>query len=245
MLFRSCTLAALISKAFQLKDYQFPGRASLASNSFDVAARVPAGATPEEFLVMLQNLLEERFALSHHFEQQTMRGYHLTIAKGGSKLKASAPSSAVAQPARRPESGDHGFGSAGSNQAGHEHTGVVNFNGRARYQASERTMSDLASMLSNELAKPVDDQTGLKGKYDISLSWTSDNNNAVVHAGGDFGGDHNHGGGGGGAAGPADGSGPTLFGALESQLGLRLVEGEKSATRVFIVDHIEKVPTSN
>ena len=75
----NCTLAALISKAFQLKDYQFPGRASLASNSFDVAARVPAGATPEEFLVMLQNLLEERFALSHHFEQQTMRGYHLTI----------------------------------------------------------------------------------------------------------------------------------------------------------------------
>src|SRR5450432_3154336 len=51
----NCTLATLISKAFDLQNYQFPGQSSLGDNNFDVMAKIPAGATPEDFRAMLQN----------------------------------------------------------------------------------------------------------------------------------------------------------------------------------------------
>ena len=100
-------------------------------------------------------------------------------------------------------------------------------------------------MLSNELTKPIDDLTGLKGRYDIALSWASDTGAHALAPGG-FGGDHNHGGTrGSAAAGSDDRSGPALLDALQSQLGLKLVAGERSAARIFIVDHIARVPVPN
>jgi uncharacterized protein (TIGR03435 family) len=239
----NCTRAALISRAFELQDYEFPARASLMGETFAIAAKVPAGTTREEFLVMLQGLLKERFKLDYHFENKTLRGYHLILAKGGTRLKESnAASKPTADIPSRPV-GDtaHGYGQGG----GHEHTGVTNFNGQARYEVKDRTISDLVRMLSNELTKPIDDLTGLKGHYDISLNWAS-NTGAHALAPGGFGGDHNHAGPSGGAAGGSDDqSWPALLDALQSQLGLKLVAGERSAARVFIVDSITKAPLPN
>src|SRR4249920_463203 len=59
----NCTLATLIGKAFELQNYQFPGRMSLAEGTFDITAKIPPGATRDEFLAMLQNLLKDRFGL--------------------------------------------------------------------------------------------------------------------------------------------------------------------------------------
>ena len=79
-----CSLATLISKAFDLRDYQFPGKSSLGDRTFDVMAKVPPGATPAEFRTMQQNLLKERFGLAFHYQEKSLRGYHLVIAKNGS-----------------------------------------------------------------------------------------------------------------------------------------------------------------
>ena len=57
-----CSLATLIVKAFKLQPYQFPGRTSLTDNTYEILAKIPPGATPEEFSAMLQNLLKDRFA---------------------------------------------------------------------------------------------------------------------------------------------------------------------------------------
>jgi uncharacterized protein (TIGR03435 family) len=224
----SCTLAALISKAFQLRDYQFPGKASLPGGGFEIAAKIPPNATQEQFSLMLQNLLKERFGLAYHLEEKTLRGYHLTVAKNGPKLKE-----ATGAPVATAERWGQG--------ESHSHSGAMNFNGQARYQGSGRTMADLVQVLSDQLGFPVDDQTGLPGKYDIALSWTSDSTGNVPPHG--DGGDHA--GHGGPPSAGGDTSGLGLSEALQSQLGLKLVQGNKSAAKIFVVDHIEKLPISN
>jgi uncharacterized protein (TIGR03435 family) len=72
---------------------------------------------------------------------------------------------------------------------------------------------------------PVADATGLQGKFDFTLSW-------VMDRGAPF------------APPPDDDAGPTIFNALQSQLGLRL-EQKKGPVDRLVIDHAEKVPTGN
>jgi len=211
----NCTLATLIGKAFDIQDYQFPGRSSLLDNTFDVMARIPTGATREQFLAMMQTLLRDHFRLASHFTDKTLRGYHLVVAptgsKTGSKLKESSDNAQVQQP---------------NGNAAHTHSGLFVIGGSATYRGDHKTAAQLAQLISDQLGLPVDDQTGLTGQYDIALAWAG--NGSSVHAGG--GGNHVDGawsGGGGGAGhgehGPTGSaqsplineSGPTLFEACK------------------------------
>jgi uncharacterized protein (TIGR03435 family) len=85
----------------------------------------------------------------------------------------------------------------------------------------------------------VVDQTGLTGKYDFNLEFTSENMPAIppgaVPAMGR-----------GDAAGPPAPSdqAPTLIAALQEQLGLKL-DAKKLPVDIVVVDHIEKSPTEN
>jgi uncharacterized protein (TIGR03435 family) len=75
----------------------------------------------------------------------------------------------------------------------------------------------LAGLLSGQLGRPVIDKTGLTGKYDFELKWTPDNAPAP--------------------------DGPSLFTAVQEQLGMRL-ESVKSPVEVVVIDHVEK-PDAN
>jgi uncharacterized protein (TIGR03435 family) len=84
-------------------------------------------------------------------------------------------------------------------------------------------MESLASNLSWLLNSPVVDMTGIKGLFDLTLQWTPD-----------------------GGAGPADAAapaGPSIFTALQEQLGLKL-ETQKAPVEMIVIDKIEK-PTEN
>jgi uncharacterized protein (TIGR03435 family) len=84
------------------------------------------------------------------------------------------------------------------------------------------SIPELAAMLAStgELENKVVDATGLAGYYEFSLEWKPEN-----------------------AA--AEGTqGPSLFLALQEQLGLKL-EATKGPVPVSIIDHIEKIPTGN
>jgi uncharacterized protein (TIGR03435 family) len=223
-----CSLATLIIKAFNLQPYQFPGRASLTDSNYEIMAKIPAGATQEEFSAMLQNLLRNRFGLTWHFQEKSMKGYHLVIAKDGQKLTESTGQ-------RRTGPGES-----------HDHNGAVVFGTSAAYRASNQTTGDLACVLSDQIGLAVDDQTGLAGKYDISLRWSgAEAAHPGNHADGASYGGAGHAGheGGGGAA--SDPSGPTLFDAIQQQLGLKLVPAEQAATRLFVVDRVTQRPTEN
>jgi uncharacterized protein (TIGR03435 family) len=75
----------------------------------------------------------------------------------------------------------------------------------------------------------VVDATGLKGVFDFTLEWSPDDTRRMpppddsVNAGS---------------------SGPSVFSALQEQLGLKL-EGRKGPVEILMVDHIEKAPTAN
>jgi uncharacterized protein (TIGR03435 family) len=73
-----------------VKGYQISGPAWLASERYDIAAKVPAGATQEQVDVMWQNLLLERFGLRLHHESKEFKVEELVVAKGGPKLKETA-----------------------------------------------------------------------------------------------------------------------------------------------------------
>ena len=124
------------------------------------------------------------------------------------------------------------------------------FGGSAAFRGDHKTTAELAQILSDHLGQPVDDQTKLAGKYDISLRWSgSVTQSGGNHPEGAWGGGAGHGGHSGGGAGAYtrrdDQSAPTLFDALQSQLGLRLVASERAMARVFVIDHVEQTPTAN
>ena len=81
-------------------------------------------------------------------------------------------------------------------------------------------MAFLASTLSSTLGRRVIDRTSLTGPYKFSLKWTPDDRPAS-----------------------ADNSGPSLFTAIQEQLGLKL-ESTKGPVEILVIDHAEK-PSEN
>jgi uncharacterized protein (TIGR03435 family) len=78
------------------------------------------------------------------------------------------------------------------------------------------------------------DKTGLTGRYDLTLKWTPDQNQGMMPGGPRPSGED---------APPADATGPSLFTAIQEQLGLKL-ESEKAPLDVLVVQHVER-PTEN
>ena len=229
------SLANLITMAYDLRRFQLTAPSWLDGERFNIAAKAPLGITREQLLVMAQNLLIERFGLKLHREQKEMPLYRLVVAKGGPKLKESGPlPDAGDQPPPRPDSqprftmGKDGYPSLPPGQ-----TMMVMMNGRAKRQAVRETMPILARMLAIQLDKPVTDATGLTGTYDFTLFWGESMRMGPPPPPGAE-----------GAAPAADDSGPTLFTAVQEQLGLKLESG-KGPVEILVVDHSEKSPTEN
>ena len=103
-------------------------------------------------------------------------------------------------------------------------------------EANGGTIGFLTHALSNFVGSTVVDKTGLTGNYDFSLKWTPDEN-SIPNAGPAGGGPPRQG------DAPVDPNGPTLFTALEEQLGLKL-QSEKGKVDVIVIDHID-LPTEN
>lgn len=100
------------------------------------------------------------------------------------------------------------------------------------------TMEALAKYLSSQVDGPVVDETGLKGEYEIDISWVPDPTStqrgasaAVADSGLQ-------------RDGAASTPGGDLFSVLKQSLGLRL-EARRTPVEVVVIDHIERVPTGN
>ena len=106
--------------------------------------------------------------------------------------------------------------------------------GRGELQGTGVKIEFLAQSLSSQLRRPVVDRTGLTGNYDFKLTWTPDVGQGFGPAGLPPGAD---------APPPPDPNGPTLFTAVQEQLGLRL-ESQKGPVEVIVIDRAEK-PTDN
>jgi uncharacterized protein (TIGR03435 family) len=103
---------------------------------------------------------------------------------------------------------------------------------------SKVTLSGFADFLSRWVDRPVLDMTETKGNFDIKLDWTPEPGQGVMR-GLPVGPPRTDGGEGGG-----DSNGPSIFTALQEQLGLRL-ESRKAPVDIVMLDHIEKIPAAN
>ena len=99
------SLSNLVVTIFDLKGFQIGAVASVSRDRFTIAAKVPEGATEEQFRQMQQNLLIERFGLKFHREKREIQGYELIVAKDGPKFKESEP-----EPPKDPDAGPDAVG---------------------------------------------------------------------------------------------------------------------------------------
>jgi uncharacterized protein (TIGR03435 family) len=90
--------------------------------------------------------------------------------------------------------------------------------GRGRVTAKEVPIAKLADVLTGEAGRPVFDRTGLAGNYSFMLYFAPENS--------------------------GDTSEPSIFAALQEQIGLRL-EARKGPVELLVIDHAERVPTEN
>jgi uncharacterized protein (TIGR03435 family) len=200
---------------------------------YDIAAKVPAGTTSEQFLVMLQNLLAERFGVVVHWVEKEFPSYDLVVAKGGPKLKeaekrpADAPPVDPSQPFEWPDGGwpvlPPGIPSIGLYARRGTQMGYL--------AARMKTVPDLLRTLQTLMDRPLTDKTGLTGTYDFTLEFLPPGNAAYTPPPAD----------------PSEGAGepaPDVFAALERQLGLKLVAG-RDQEKVLVVDKFNLKPTED
>jgi len=174
---------------------------------------------------MLQVLLGNRFHLTLHRETRQLPVYELTIGKGGAKLQSSKEGSCTPYSVDSPPPASLPGGPRPS-FCGFHTTPGDSLDGKGI------TMATLAATLSRTYVSPlgrnVIDHTGLTGAYDVNLKWAIDSLSAP--------------------AGPnttplSDVTGPSIFTALQEQLGLKL-ESAKGPVEVLVIDHIER-PSAN
>ena len=251
----NASLSMLMMRAYDVQGYQISSPAWFDSEHFDITAKIPAGASKEEFRIMLQNLLAERFQVKLHRETKEMPMYALVTAKGGAKMtpsvetpapedaaKGMGPMGEPPLPPLPPRGGAGGFPEMPKGRPG---LAIMFMNGKMRLVGTQQAVSDLARMLGGQLGRPVVDETGLKGKYDFTVDFTPEPGQGLMRGmpmpppGGAMGG-----GGTGGPAGDSQEGGPTLIAAIQEQLGLKL-ESRKGPVEFLVVDHAEKVPTEN
>jgi uncharacterized protein (TIGR03435 family) len=90
--------------------------------------------------------------------------------------------------------------------------GVSSGSRKVDISGTKATMARLAEYLSAQAGRPVIDNTGLKGEYDFRLEWSTEE---------------------------ASGSGPSIFAALQEQLGLKL-NATKGPVEFIVIDGAEK-----
>ncbi|HTC88474.1 MAG TPA: TIGR03435 family protein [Bryobacteraceae bacterium] len=83
-------MATYIAYAYRVKNYEISGPDWMASERFDITAKLPAGRSAKDAIEMLRALLEERFQLKTHRESKELPAYALVVGKGGLKMQESA-----------------------------------------------------------------------------------------------------------------------------------------------------------
>jgi uncharacterized protein (TIGR03435 family) len=187
---------------------------------------------PPALALMLQTLLAERFKLAVHNDRREMPIYALVLArrdgKLGPQLRASATDCAALMAATRARGGPPTPCAPGERPP----CGLRMFPGN--FSGGSATITQLTNALARFVSRTVVDRTGLTGNYDVDLQWTPDQMPQGLR----------------GDAPPGapplptiDPNGPSIFTAVQEQLGLKL-ESTKGPVDVLVIDRAER-PTDD
>jgi bla regulator protein blaR1 len=202
------------------------------SQPFLIEAKAPIpNPTKDQFRLMMQSLLADRFKLAVHFETREVPALAVVLAKPnvtGPRLRPHGEGLACDAKWTRPADltaptvppGEFiPVCGAVTLRPGPDQTIL--------WGARNISMEHMAQYLTTvyKFGRPLVDRTGLQGTYDFSLNWAPDASSAV-HTGDD-----------------ADVEGPDFFEALKDQLGLKL-ESTHAPVQFLVIDHIEQ-PSAN
>jgi uncharacterized protein (TIGR03435 family) len=223
--FTNVTLMSVLARAYDVKNYQVTGPQWLSSERYDIAAKVAPGTTKEQFNLMLQNLVAERFHLALHHETKEFQGYELVVSRAGSKLKVSGESGPdQPEPTAAPQRDANGFpqleGPGMLMMEGVKGRAVISY-----LTARSQSISALADRLSREFRMPIVDKTGLAGRFDFKLEYAPQAPGALTPD-------------------TTEEGAANLLTAVQQQLGLKL-NPAKIPLDVLIIDRADKVPTQN
>ena len=204
---------------------QWIGGASFASSEhFDIVAKAEGDPQREQLPPYLRALLTERFKLVIHREQRSLPIYVLRLDRADGKLGNGLRRSAIdceknpptqPPPASPPAAASSGFAPTGC--------GFRSVPGRAA--ARGVSIKSLARLMTSWIDdhRPVEDETGLDGPFDIDLEWSTDRPLPPDAP----------------ALPPPNPNAPSLFTALREQLGLKAEAGRQSE-EILVVDHAER-----
>lgn len=244
------TLRLLIRNAYQLQDFQISGGPSwISSDRFDIVAKIEAsvqdeiaaagppvpGQGPSKLQLMLRTLLAERFKLAVHTETKDQPIYALVLARSdgrlGPQLKKSEADCAAVMAAARGRGPGRGMPPPGPPQPGEAMPCGIRI-GMGNMTVGGSPLAQFANSLGMFTGRVVIDRTGLAGNYDFNLTWTPDQmpqrppgapvDQPIRANGVDI-----------------DPNGPSIFTAVQEQLGLKL-DSQRGPVAMLVIDHAEK-----
>ena len=194
---------------------------------YHVEARAAGNPTKDQYRLMVQALLADRFKLKVHWELKQIPVMAVVLEKPGKLGPSIRPhSEEVPCPAALPPS--VGVARRTTADGFPEACGMSFWSGSGHWHEAGRNVPVSAVtdyLMQGPAQEPFIDKTGLNGKYDIAVEWTPSPDSPQNPG---F---------------QPDTNGPTLVEALKNQLGFKLVR-EKDPVEVLVVDHVEE-PTAN
>lgn len=230
-------LTNLIGSAYNVHLDQIIGPDWLSTQFFAITAKLPPGATHDQYPRMLANLLAERFGLVVHRITKEVPGYELTVAPGGPKqltaanaeAAANTPPADVGRGGFKPDANGFPLTPPGITYAAQADNGMMKMTfGQDTMAFLAARLRDILSQTGSHETVPVSDRTGIAGKFDFHLAipapamWLSPQARSETPE-----------------TGPRD-----ISAALEKQLGLKL-SAVKTKLDFIVVDQVNKVPTDN
>jgi uncharacterized protein (TIGR03435 family) len=214
------TVARLIMQAYDVRHYQIvDGPDWMTSALFDIEAKAPESFQMNQTNVMVQRLLADRFGLVVHRDARVVPTFALQWADRTRKLGRGIRPSATRCDDVPPSRGRNG---TSSNQSSCESMYGWDQDGLF---VRRSPLSSLIALLTGQTGRPVIDETGLTGNFDIDVKSAGLRPGRVVSPDID------------------GGDGGTLFTAVREQLGLRLVP-TKHKLEVLIIERLDR-PTPN
>jgi uncharacterized protein (TIGR03435 family) len=243
------TLRLLIRNAYQLQDFQISGGPGwISSDHFDIVAKIDAsvqdeiaaagprapGEGPGRLQLMIRSLLAERFKLVVHTETKEQPIYALVLARSdgrlGPQLKKSETDCAAVFAAARGRGPGRGVPPPGPPQPGDPIPCGIRI-GMGNMAVGGAPLAQFANTLGMFTGRVVQDRTGLTGNYDFNLTWTPDQmpqrapgtpaDQPIRVNGIDI-----------------DPNGPSIFTALQEQLGLKL-DSQRGPVEMLVIDRAE------
>ena len=216
------SLRQLVAAAYRVRSDKVSGPSWMEDERFDIEAKLPEGFKPGQAQEMLQSLLAERFGLELHDERRELPGFALVVGKRGTKLEEFVPPVPPAESSNPEESQEE------QKEQAQERMKAIQAQMQERMRSGPRmagrswsswkgiTATQWAEHLASMAGGPVEDETGLSGKYNIAIETWRATDDEPEH---------------------------TVFDAVE-ELGLKLVP-RKVPVDLLVIDKVSKTPTPN